>query len=91
MDTQSNPPGKPPVPPSGKPTPSIMSKWVMAQLAFDMGFVIAVPLVALGLLGKYLDGRLETKPWLTLAGIFLAIVISTFWLGKKIKGYMKRP
>jgi hypothetical protein len=64
-------------------------KWRMASLAFDLGFIIALPLVVMGLLGKYLDGRFGTKPWLTLAGTLLAIVTTTIWLTFKFKNYFK--
>jgi hypothetical protein len=73
-----------------KPDNSNFNRWRMANLAFDMGFIIALPLVALGLLGKYLDGRLGTEPWLAIAGILLAIVTTTVWLARKMKEYIKQ-
>lgn len=73
-----------------KPNNPKFDKWQMANLAFDMGFIIALPLVAFGLLGKYLDGKLGTEPWLTIAGIFLAIIATTIWLTRKFKTYINR-
>lgn len=73
-----------------KPNNSKFNRWQMANLAFDMGFIIALPLVAMGLLGKYLDGRLGTEPWLTIAGILLAIITTTIWLARKMKEYIKQ-
>jgi hypothetical protein len=73
-----------------KPKDSKFDRWGMVNLAFDMGFVIALPLVAFGLLGKYLDGRLGTDPWLTIAGILIAIISTTIWLTRKLKGYINR-
>ena len=71
-------------------TPSSqVNKWSLASLAMDMGFIIALPLVALGLGGKWLDAKLGTDPWLTLAGIMLAITTTTFWLTKKFRKLMK--
>jgi LPXTG-motif cell wall-anchored protein len=64
------------------------NKWRLASIAFDMGFIIALPVVVLGLLGKYLDGKFETTPWLTLAGIILAGITTSIWLTKKFKSLM---
>jgi len=64
-------------------------KWNLAGLAMDLGFIIALPLVALGLLGKWIDGKMNSEPWFTLAGIIFAIVTTTIWLTKKFKGLMK--
>src|SRR5689334_16103165 len=76
--------------PDQKPNNPKFDRWSMVNLAFDLGFVIALPLVALGLLGKYLDGRMGTEPWLTVLGILLAIATTTIWLTQKLKGYMKK-
>jgi hypothetical protein len=73
-----------------KPTQPPVNKWQLAQLAFDMGFIIALPLVGLGLLGKYLDGKLGSDPWLTLAGVVLAITATTIWLTQKFKNFIKK-
>lgn len=56
------------------------SKWQAVNLAAELGFIIAVPIVVLGLLGKYLDARWGTHPYLKLAGLVLAIISSSYWL-----------
>lgn len=66
-----------------------MDKFRMVNLAFELGFIIALPLVGLALAGKWLDERFGTEPWLTLAGILLAIVATTIWLIKKFKEMIK--
>ena len=58
------------------------------SLAFEMGFIIALPLVAFALLGKYLDKRWGTN-YIVLIGILLAIVSSTVWLSKRIKSILE--
>ncbi|HYC80074.1 MAG TPA: AtpZ/AtpI family protein [Candidatus Binatia bacterium] len=73
-----------------KPNNPNVNKWRLASLAMDMGFIIALPLVALGLLGKYLDGKFGTEPWITLAGILIAIVTTTIWLTKKFKSFIPK-
>ena len=42
----------------------------------EIGIVIAVPVVALSYLGRRLDLRFETGPWLTVAGFALAALIT---------------
>lgn len=66
-----------------------ITKWRMVNLAVEMGFIIALPLVALGFLGKWLDSKYGTEPWLTVAGILVAIVMTTIWLTRRIKEYLK--
>ena len=65
--------------------PRSINKWEMANLAFELGFIIALPLVAFGLLGKWLDSKFGTEPWLTILGILFAIISTTVWLTRKIK------
>jgi hypothetical protein len=57
-------------------------------IATEFGFIVAVPLVSLGFLGKYLDQRLDTKAFLLL-GILLALTSSTLWLYKRIKSLLQ--
>ncbi len=73
-----------------KPNNPIVDKWRLASLARDMGFIIAIPLVVFALLGKFLDGRFGTEPWLTLVGVLLAIAITTFWLTKRFKSFIPK-
>ena len=53
------------------------------SLAWQLGYTIAVPIVALALLGRFLDKKLETSPWLLLIGILLSIAISSYAIYKK--------
>ena len=52
-------------------------------LAWELGYTIAVPLVALALLGRFLDKKLGTSPWLLLFGILLSIAASSWLVYKK--------
>ena len=45
--------------------------------AWQFGYTVAVPLVVLALLGRFLDRTLHTSPWFLLAGILLSIIISS--------------
>lgn len=58
-------------------------------MAFELGFVIALPLIGLGLLGQWLDTKFVTEPLFVLVGILLAIISTTIWLTRRIKEYIK--
>ena len=74
---------------SQKPKPPI-DRWALVSLASEMGFIIALPLVAFALGGKWLDHRMHNStPWFTLLGIVLAITATTVWLTKKLKELIK--
>ena len=72
-----------------KSNKDLMNKWSLTTLAFEFGFIIALPLVFFALIGKWLDHKFGTFPWLTLAGIALAITSTTIWIAKRIKVYIK--
>ncbi len=50
--------------------------WSAVSLAWELGYTIALPIVLFALGGRLLDKRLDTSPWLLLAGIFIALIIS---------------
>lgn len=75
--------------PIQNPNGKQLNKWRFASLAFELGFIIALPLVAMGLLGKWLDARYGSYPKITLVGILLAIVTTTWWLVRRFKEMMK--
>jgi F0F1-type ATP synthase assembly protein I len=53
------------------------------SFAWEMGYTIAVPIVVLALLGRFLDKKIGTTPWLLLFGILLSIVLSSYAIYKK--------
>lgn len=58
-------------------------------LAWELGYTIAVPIVVLALLGRYLDKKLGTTPWLLLVGILISIAVSSWAVYKKTLDIMK--
>lgn len=54
------------------------------SLAFELGYTIAIPIVALGLVGRLLDKKFDSSPVLLLAGILLSIIISSIGIYKKV-------
>lgn len=51
--------------------------WQALGFAWQFGYTIAIPLVVFTLVGRLLDRRLGTHPWLLLTGVILAIAVST--------------
>lgn len=69
------------------PTPVSRQRGALAQalgFAWDFGVIVVVPLVGLGLLGRFLDRRLGTDPWIFLGGVVLSIIISSILVVMKL-------
>ncbi|MDD5026255.1 MAG: AtpZ/AtpI family protein [Candidatus Peribacteraceae bacterium] len=60
------------------------SIFLAIRLAWDLGFIIAIPIAVLGFGGAYLDRTFGTSPFLLLIGFVLAIVITTIGLKRKL-------
>ena len=54
------------------------------QMAWELGYTIAAPIVALALLGRFADKHFESSPWLLLAGILISVIISSSLVYKKV-------
>ena len=61
----------------------VSSQWSVFSLAMELGYLIAIPLVVFALARRFLDRKLETSPWIFLAGICLAIVLTTYLVYRK--------
>lgn len=61
------------------------SLWQVLSLAWNLGYLIAIPLVVFALLGRFLDKRFGTSPLALLAGIFISLVVTTIGVYKKTK------
>ena len=59
--------------------------WTAWQLAWELGYTIAIPIVALALLGRWADRAWSTAPWLFLLGVVLSVIISSFLVYRKTK------
>jgi F0F1-type ATP synthase assembly protein I len=60
-----------------------LSGWEALGFAWEMGYTMAIPLVALALGGRYLDRYLDTSPAFLLTGILISIIISSVLVGYK--------
>lgn len=58
------------------------------SFASEFGFIIALPVIGLGLLGKWLDRTYHTK-YFVLIGVLVAIALSTVWIARRLKRLME--
>lgn len=58
--------------------------WLMLGLAWEMGYLIALPLIGFALLGRFFDTKLGTPPLFFLLGIVSAIILSTVLVIRKV-------
>jgi hypothetical protein len=63
----------------------IPTKWAFVSLAWELGYIIALPIIAFLWVGKRLDERWGTDPWLKIAGFAIAITVTSMWLGRRIQ------
>lgn len=68
-----------------------MKKTLIFSFAFigQIGFSTAIPLVVLGLAGRYLDKRFDTGPYLFLSGLVLATVVIFFTIREIVRKALK--
>lgn len=59
------------------------------RIAGDFGATIAIPVVVFAYLGKRLDARWGTAPWILIVGFVLAALISGALIYRKAKRYGK--
>lgn len=55
------------------------------SLAGQLGYLIAIPAVALGFGGAYMDKYFQTSPMYMLLGLFIALVLSSIAVYRKVK------
>jgi len=59
--------------------------WQTLGLAWDLGFIIALPLVVFALGGRLLDRKFQTSPLWLLVGMSLSLTVTMIGLYRKIK------
>lgn len=62
--------------------------WSALTFAFELGYMIAIPLVFLALLGRWADRQFETSPWFLVGGIIVATTVSTWIVYKKVSNIL---
>lgn len=63
--------------------------WEGLNLAWELGYLIAIPAAAFSFGGAYLDKKIGTSPLFLLIGIGLALVISSIAVYKKTKHFVQ--
>ena len=61
------------------------------RLAWSLGYIVAIPTVALGLGGAYVDKLYGTSPIFILIGFVLAAVIAGLGVYRKVKEILASP
>lgn len=59
--------------------------WLAIRLAWDFGWIIAIPVVLFGFGGAYLDKAKDTSPLFLLLGLTLALTLSTMGILRKVR------
>lgn len=67
-----------------------LSVWEMLSLAGQIGYIVAIPAFVFGFGGALLDKRLETVPWLMIAGFGLAFTVSAITLARLVRRMLSR-
>lgn len=64
--------------------------WLALGFAWRLGYSIAVPLVILLLVGRLLDKRFGTSPWLLLTGLGVSFVITNMLMFREAFRVMRQ-
>jgi F0F1-type ATP synthase assembly protein I len=67
-----------------------LTGWEALGFAWEMGYTMAIPLVALALGGRFLDRYFGTSPAFLLTGIMLSIIASSILVGIKATKIIKK-
>jgi len=62
-----------------------MGLFLSLRLAWNLGFLISVPVVVFGFGGAYMDKYYGTSPAFVITGFVLAIVLSGLGVYRKVK------
>jgi F0F1-type ATP synthase assembly protein I len=62
---------------------------VALKIASELGFSIAIPLVAFALGGRWIDHHYGTSPWGLLGGVLISIIITSVMLVQKFAKMVK--
>jgi F0F1-type ATP synthase assembly protein I len=63
--------------------------WLALNLAWEMGYLIAIPVLVLGIGGAYLDKYLATSPLFILSGFALAMLFSSVSVYRRVRAVLQ--
>lgn len=76
-------------PPQHQPRSIKDDLWLTVQLAWHLGYIIAIPAVVFGFGGAYLDRTWGTSPLFILLGFALATVLSSWGVLRKVREILR--
>lgn len=59
--------------------------WLALDIAWELGYIVVIPIVALGFAGAYADKKFGTSPLFLFIGIIIAFTITSVAAFRKIK------
>ena len=65
-------------------------RWWLIGIAWEMGYLIALPLVGSAFLGRFVDSIAHTAPLFLIIGVLSAIALSTVLVVRKTSDVMHR-
>lgn len=75
----------------GPPQRPIKDDLLLAvRLAWNIGYIVAIPVVLLGFGGAYLDRTWDTSPIFILLGFSLSLALSSVGIWRKLREIMPR-
>ena len=74
-----------PMNPSSRPHPIRQDLLLAVRLAWNFGYIIAIPAAAFGFGGAYLDKNWGTSPAFILVGLALALTVSGMGIWRVVK------
>ncbi len=69
--------------------PTRSATWQALALVGELGYLIALPLVAFAILGRWIDRHYQVSPWGLLGGVVVSIVLTTILLIRKFTSLLK--
>lgn len=64
--------------------------WQAVGFAWDFGIIVVIPLVGLGVLGRFLDRQFGTQPWLFLGSVLVSVAVSTILVVLRLQSILRR-
>lgn len=64
--------------------------WVALGFAWRLGYSITIPLVILLLVGRWLDKKFGTSPWLLIAGLVLSFITTNILMFREAMRVMQQ-
>ena len=61
------------------------------DIALELGYSIAIPIVVLLFAGRLADNHFDTSPWFLIAGLLLSLPVVALTVYRKVKPFLDQP